>query len=113
MPLHQRSRRLVFLGSVLFVAFLIGAGGAAPRYNRIVYGALPLSLALICFGAAAYLHASHVRRRIWVVMSICCWLLAIGVFMTWLQPPLAGAVKPEPSIERAHVLLTLHRDRVR
>ena len=113
MPLHQRSRWLVFLGIVLLVAFLIGAGGAAPRYNRIVYGALPLVLALICFGAAAYLDGSHMRRRIWVVITLSCWLLAIGVFITWLRPSVAGAVKPAAPIERAHVLLTLDRDRVR
>ena len=110
-PHHRLRRQLRVAGLVFLTVFLIGAGGAAPRYNRIVYGALPLTLALMCFGGVAYLSGSP--RRMKTVLSVCCCLLAIGVLATWLQPSLAGAAKPEPRIERAHVLLTLPRDRLR
>ena len=39
---------LLTCGVVFFAAFIVAAGGAAPRYNRIVFGALPLVLALVC-----------------------------------------------------------------
>jgi hypothetical protein len=110
-PHHRLRRQLRVAGLLFLIVFLIGAGGAAPRYNRVVYGALPLTLALMCFGGVAYL--SGLPRRTKTVLSVCCWLLAIGVLATWLQPSLAGAAKPEPRIERAHVLLTLPRDRLR
>jgi hypothetical protein len=108
-----RSHRLLVTGVVLFVAFLIGAGGAAPRYNRIVFGALPLAGALVCFGIAAFLHGSITRRRAWAGTAIGCWMLAAVAVVIWMQPSLAGARTPEPPIERAHVLLTLPTDRAR
>jgi hypothetical protein len=110
---RRRRRLLVNVGLLFVAAFVVGAGGAAPRYNRIVYGGLPLVLALICFGAAAFLHRSNTGRRASVALGVGCWLLAIGVLATWIQPSLAGAARPEPRIERAHVLLTLQTDRVR
>jgi hypothetical protein len=55
--------RLLFIGLVLLGAFVVGAGGASPRYNRIEYGAVPLALAPICFGDEAYSHWADGGRR--------------------------------------------------
>ena len=55
MPSRYR-RHLLLLGLVCCAAFVVGAAGAARRYNRIVYGALPLALALACFGVARDRH---------------------------------------------------------
>jgi hypothetical protein len=110
MPPDRLHSRLLLIGFVLLGVFVVGAGGAAPRYNRIGYGAVPLALALICFGGVAYSHRADGRRR---VIALCCWLLAVAVLAIWFRPSLAGAVAPEPRIERSHVLLTLPRDRLR
>jgi hypothetical protein len=113
MLFDRRPDRLLVLGVVLFLAFLIGAGGAAPRYNRIVYGAPQLAGALLCVGLAAYVRGSMTRRRAWMRVGVSCWILALVAVAIWLQPGLAGAARPEPRVERAHVLLTLPRDRAR
>ncbi|MCA1584797.1 MAG: hypothetical protein LC791_08515 [Acidobacteria bacterium] len=72
-----------------------------------------MTLALICFGGVAYLSGRGMRGAARIGLGVCCWLLAIGVLAIWIEPTLAGVVKPEPRIERAHVLLTLPRDRLR
>lgn len=113
MSSRRRRRQLLAFGLMLFAGFIVAAGGAAPRYNRIVYGALPLALTLVCLGGAAYLRDSDVGRRGWLGLGICCWLLAAGVLVVWFQPSLAGALRPQPPVERAHVLLTLETDRIR
>ena len=62
---------------VFFAVFIVAAGGAAPRYNRIVYGALPLVLALLCVGTAAYLPGRDVRSRSRVGLAVGCWLMRL------------------------------------
>jgi hypothetical protein len=38
----MRLRRQLSLAGLLFlVVFVVAMGGAAPRYNRVVYGAMP------------------------------------------------------------------------
>lgn len=106
----QLDRLLFTLGLILLLAFIVGAGGAAPRYNRIVFGALPLAGALICFGVVAW---AARRRRGGPALASVVWVLAAGVLAVWWQPSLTGSVRPEPRIERAHALLTLNRDRLR
>jgi hypothetical protein len=104
---------LLTCGVVFFAAFIVAAGGAAPRYNRIVFGALPLVLALVCFGTLAYLRGRNQRAGAWRSLGVCCWLLACTTLVMWNRPSLIGAAPPEPRIERAHALLTLARDRAR
>lgn len=107
-----RLRRPLRLVGLLFLAvFVVAMGGAAPRYNRIVYGAIPLMLALICFGSSVADEQGADGRR--HAIRICCWLLGGGVLAIWFRPSLVGAAPPEPRIERSHVLLTLAKDRRR
>jgi hypothetical protein len=115
-PVMRRNRlrrQLLIVGLVLFAGFIAGAGGAYPRYNRIVYGALPLALALICFGGVAYLYGSDVHRRAWIGSGIGCWLIAAGVLAIWIRPSFVADPRREPRTEREQVLLTLPRDRFR
>jgi len=105
-------RRLPALGVILLAAFIVAAVGAAPRYNRIVFAAPPLAGSLICFGAVAYSRRSAAKRRSPVLAAVL-WVLAAAVVAVWWQPAMAGSVKPEPRVERAHPLLTLARDRLR
>lgn len=114
MNLQRLRRRWLVIGFVLFGAFVLGASGAYSRYERIVYGALPLGLALIAFGAAAVAYGLDVRGRdhfdwrgihyvgrqvpffgwAWIAFGVCYWVLGAGVIVIWFFPSLAGAAKP-------------------
>lgn len=111
MPLLTGAGRRPFaVGIALALFFVVVAGGAYPRYNRIVYGAPLFASAFACFGAAAW------RRRprsSSVGKAGVCWLLAIAALVVWARPSLGGAVAWDPPMHRAHVLLTLPVDRNR
>jgi hypothetical protein len=114
MPRTLVVRPLLAAGITLFIAFVVCAVGTAPRYNRIVFGALPLAGALICFGAVAYSWRSGaIRRGPARALAAALWVMAAGICAIWWQPSLAGSVKPEPHNQRAHALLTLDVDRLR
>jgi len=113
MPRNRLRRQLLIVGLVLFAGFIVGAGGAYPRYNRMRYGALPLAFALVCFGSVAYLHGSDARRRTWISSGIGCWLIASGVLAIWIRPSFVAAPRHEPRGQREHVLLNLPSDRFR
>ncbi len=114
MPRTRVVRPLLVLGIALFIAFVVGGVGTAPRYNRIVFGALPLAGALICFGAVAYSRRSAAGRKgLALAFAAVLWVLAAGICAIWWQPSLTGSVKPEPHNQRAHALLTLNADRQR
>jgi len=106
----SRTRRRLFLAGLILVAvFIVAAGGARPRYNRIVFGAVPLAAALVCFGVAC----AATKRLRSVAGGVAFWLSAAIVMAAWFTPSLAGGVRPDPRIERSHVLLTFERDRLR
>ncbi len=112
----QRSRfrrPLSIVGLVFLVAFIAGSGGAGGTYYRIVFGALPLALALSCFGGVAYLSGSDARRHAWIVSGIACWLLAAGVLAIWIRPAIVGVHKQEPAFRRVHILVTQPQDHFR
>lgn len=110
MPI-QRTRLGSLIGYIFLGLFMVAAGGAAPRYNRILFGALPLALALIAFGVA-YATKPTMRSRS-LSPAVALWLCAAVVIAVWVRPSLAGAEKPDPHVERSHVLLTFERDRLR
>ena len=111
MPLLTGAGRRPLAGGIaLTLVSVVIAGGAYPRYNRIVYGAPVLALALTCFGAAVW--QRRPRGSTWWTAA-GCWLLAIAALVVWARPSLAGAVAWEPPMHRAHVLLTLPVDRNR
>src|SRR5688500_13966823 len=95
-------RRVLFtIGLVLLAACVVGAGGAYPRYNRIVFGAPPLALALVCFFGAAWLRERDGRfDRRWRLAGIFCLVLAGAVAAVWMRPSIAGAA-PRPSAAMA------------
>ena len=104
---------LLMCAVVSFAVFIVAGGGAAPRYNRIVYGALPLVVALVCLGAVAYLRGRDLGSRSRIGLGVGCWLLAAVALVIWVRPSLAAAVPREPRIERVNVFLTLAPDRLR
>ena len=108
-------RRILIAAMVLFAVAVVGAAGAYPRYNRIVFGAPPLALALIGLGMVAHLRGHDGRRshRFWTASSLACAVLAAAALAIWVRPAIAGAVRKMPAMERAHVLLTLPTDRYR
>jgi len=113
MPRNRLRRQLLIVGLALIAVFIVGAGGADHRYNRILYGALPLALALVCFGSVAYLYGSDPRRLAWIRSGVGCWLIAAGVVAVWIRPSFVAAPRHEPRVEREHVLLTRPSDRFR
>jgi hypothetical protein len=115
MPRVRLRRALRIIGLLLVAAFVVGAGGAYPRYNRIVFGAPPLALALACFCGVALLRARDGRGDSWWRWAgISCLLLAGAVTAVWIRPSLAGAApRTSASMARSHVLLALSRDRFR
>lgn len=61
--------RLTFVAIALFVAFILAASGASNRRERVLYGALPMGLALMCVGRVWWLHGKAVierRRFVWL-----------------------------------------------
>jgi hypothetical protein len=104
---------LIVVGFLALAAAIVGAGGGTFLYHRIVYGALPLALALGCFGAVAFLQRGDVRRRVWSGVGSLFWLLAIGVVAIWSSPTLVADSWPQRRYDRAHVLLDLAGDRFR
>ena len=104
---------LLMCAVVSFAVFIVAGGGATPRYNRIVYGALPLVVALVCLGAVVYLRGRDLGSRSRIGLGVGCWLLAAVALVIWVRPSLAGAAPREQRIERVHVLLTLAPDRLR
>jgi hypothetical protein len=95
-------------GLLLLVAFVVVAGGAYPRYNRVVYGAPLLVLALALLGAAGWRRRG--RTTIW---AAACIVMAAAVLVVWFRPSLVDARPFEPRTRRTHVLLTLEPDRLR
>lgn len=63
-------RRWTWLAIALFVVFIVAAGRASNRHERVLYGALPMGLALMCAGRVWWLHGQEViRRRTFVWLS--------------------------------------------
>jgi hypothetical protein len=58
---------MVWLAALFFVAAVVAAGGAYTARDRIAYGAVPLTLALLCGGRAWWLFAEEVLARRWFV----------------------------------------------
>jgi len=102
-------RQLLLVAFVFFALFIVGAFGAPRRYNRIVFGAPPLAIALVCVVAATVLGGS---RRLPRPIAIVPLIAALAVMAAWIRPSLVGAFPPDRR-ERAHALLTLATDRLR
>ena len=92
---------------VFLAVFIAGARGAGALYDRIVFGALPLALALGCLGGAAYLCGSGARRRAWIASSIACWLLSAGALAIWIRPEIAAGPQAEPRLPQDRIWKTL------
>ena len=113
-PDVRKPSLLLIAGGLLIAAFVIGAGGAYPRYNRILFGAPPLVLGLLCFFGAALARARTSGSRRWQWIAVSCLVLAGAVALVWLRPSLAGtAPRPAFATARSHVLLTRAHDRFR
>lgn len=60
---RDRRRRWTGLAIALFVAFILAASRASNRHERVLYGALPMGLSLICAGRVWWLHGQAVIER--------------------------------------------------
>ena len=62
-PRTTARSRFTWMAVALFVAFVVGGSGASSRHERVLYGALPLGLALLCFGRVWWLYGVEVVSR--------------------------------------------------
>lgn len=90
-------RLLTGVGFLFFVLFAVAVRQAASAYDGLVTGALPVGLALLCWGTAAWLRAADRARRAWMALGLCTWLLGLGMMALWVRPSVADAV---PMTER-------------
>ena len=63
--MSARGRRLrwTWLAVALFVAFILAASRGSNRHERVLDGALPMGLSLMCAGRVWWLHGQEVMRR--------------------------------------------------
>ena len=98
-------RRVLIVGLVFFAAFIVGGAMAPTQRDRIAYSALQMSLALVCFGATAWLAGRDILSRdtftwrgityrgprlrpfghAWMMFGVMYWLLAAGLVWLWLS----------------------------